>query len=139
MRCAAVGLAVLIVVSCGGSVPAMRITRFSAMPENHYPAFDRSIADATAARRVFDAVNALPPAARGRSCPAAFGLSYRLSFNEAARVILSVVIEGDGCAEVAFTKTDRRATDDAFWTLLADAVGVNKTDVYLVKPDGTRP
>ena len=139
MRCAAVGLAVLIVVSCGGSVPAMRITRFSAMPENHYPAFDRSIADATAARRVFDAVNALPPAPRGRSCPAAFGLSYRLSFNEAARVSLSVVIEGDGCAEVVFTQTDRRATDDAFWTLLADAVGVNKTDMYLVKPDGMRP
>ena len=139
MRCAAVGLAVLIVVSCGGSVPAMRITRFSAMPENHYPAFDRSIADATAARRVFDAVNALPPAPRGRSCPAAFGLSYRLSFNEAARVSLSVVIEGDGCAEVVFTQTDRRATDDAFWTLLADAVGVNKTDMYIVKPDGMRP
>jgi hypothetical protein len=139
VRCAAVGLAVLIVVSCGGSVPAMRITRFSAMPENHYPAFDRSIADATAARRVFDAVNALPPAPRGRSCPAAFGLSYRLSFNEAARVSLSVVIEGDGCAEVVFTQTDRRATDDAFWTLLADAVGVNKTDMYLVKPDGMRP
>jgi len=139
VRLALLACVVLIAASCGGSVPAMRITRFSAMPDNHYPAFDRSIADATAARRVFDAVNALPPAPRGRSCPAAFGLSYRLSFNEAARVSLSVVIEGDGCAEVVFTQTDRRATDDVFWTLLADAVGVNKTDVYLVKPDGTRP
>jgi len=134
MRRAALALAVLFIVSCGGSVPAMRITRFSAMPENHYPAFDRSIADAAVARRVFDAVNGLPRATTDRSCPAAFGLRYRLSFNEAARVSLSVVIEGDGCADVAFTQGDRRATDDAFWTLLADALGVARADIYNVRP-----
>jgi hypothetical protein len=138
MRRAALALALVVVVSCGGSVPAMRLTRFSAMPESHYPAFDRSIADAAAARRVFDAVNALPPAPKGRFCPADSGLRYRLSFNEAARVTLSVVIEGDGCAEVAFTQTDRRATDDAFWDLLAKAVGVTKPDIHLLKPDEMR-
>jgi len=116
----------------------MRITRFSAIPENRYPAFDRSIADAAVARRVFDAVNALPRATPDRSCPAAFGLRYRLSFNEAARVSLSVVIEGDGCADVSFTQSDRRATDDAFWDLLANAVGVTKADIHLVKPDEMR-
>jgi hypothetical protein len=111
----------------------MRVTRFAAMPESRYPAFDRSIGDAATARRVFDEVNALPPAPKGRFCPADFGLRYRLSLNEAARVTLSVVIEGDGCAEVAFTQTDRRATDDAFCDLLANAVGVTKPDIYLVK------
>ena len=119
MRCVGLALAVLLVASCAGSPSAMRFTRFSIIPQNHYPALDRSIADAAAARRVFDAVNALPPAPKGRFCPADSGLRYRLTFNEAARATLSVVIEGDGCAEVVFSQNDRRATDDAFWDLLA--------------------
>jgi hypothetical protein len=138
VRRATVALAFLFVVSCGGSVPAMRLTRFSTMPENHYPAFDRSLADVAAARRIFDAVNALPPAPKDRFCPASFGLRYRLSFNEAARVSLSVVVEGDGCAEVVFTQSDKRMTDDAFWDLLADAVGVERADIHFVKPDEMR-
>ena len=135
MRWAGITLALLLVVSCGGSVPAMRFTRFSTMAENHYPPFDRSVADATVARRVREAVNALPPAPKDRFCPAGFGLRYRLSFNDAARVSLSVVVEGDGCAEVTFSPIDRRATDDAFWDLLADALGVRKSEIYYVLPD----
>ena len=135
MRRAALALAVLLVVSCGGSVPAMRITRFSAVPANHYPSFDRSIDDVDAARRVSDAVKALPAAPTGRSCPVDLGLRYRLSFNEAARVVLSVVVVGGGCAEVLFTEADRRATDDAFWELLASTLGVNKTDISDLRPE----
>jgi hypothetical protein len=135
MRRVAVVLAALIVVSCGGSVPPMRITRFSAVAANHYPSFDRSVNDDAAARRVSDAVRALPPTPAGRSCPVDLGLRYRLSFNEAARVVLSVVVVGGGCAEVIFTEADRRATDDAFWDLLASTLGVNKADIYNVRPE----
>jgi hypothetical protein len=134
MRRAALALAVLIVVSCAGSVPAMRITRFSAVPANHFPSFDRSIDDVAAARRVSDAVKALPPAPTGRSCPVDLGLRYRLSFNEAARVVLSVVVVGGGCSEVIFTEADRRAADDAFWDLLASTLGVNRTDISDQRP-----
>ena len=136
MKWSSIALAALLVIACGGTIPAMRLTRFSSVPESHYSAFDRSITDAVVARRVSDALNALRPAPKGRSCPADFGLRYRLSFNEAARVSLSVVIEGDGCAEVVFTQSDRRATDDAFWDLLADALGVKKADIYRVSPEG---
>jgi hypothetical protein len=138
MRWSSIALAALLVVACGGTIPAMRFTRFSAVPQNHYPAFDHSIADTAVARRVSDAVNALPPAPQGRFCPADLGLRYRLSFNEAARVSLSVVVEGDGCADVVFTQSDRRATDDAFWELLAAALGMKKTDIYRVSPDEGR-
>ena len=138
MRRAAVALAVLIVVSCGGSVPAMRITRFSTLAENHYPAFDRSVDDAGAARRLYDAVRALPSAQKDRFCPSGSGLRYRLSFNELARVSLSVVIEGDACAEVIFSDFDHRATDDAFWDLLADSFGVKKADIYYLLPNEVR-
>ena len=135
MRRTALALAVLIVVSCGGSVPAMRITRFSAVPANHYPSFDRSVEDVAAARRVSDAVKALPAAPTGRSCPVDLGLRYRLSFNEAARVVLSVVVVGGGCAEVIFTEADRRATDDAFWGLLASTLGVKKAEISDLRPE----
>jgi hypothetical protein len=138
MRWAGVALAILLVASCGGSVPAMRFARFSTMPQNHYPALDRSVADVAVARRVYEAVNALPPAPRDRFCAAGFGLRYRLTFNEAARVTLSVVVEGDGCAEVVFSQNDRRATDDAFWDLLADSVGVKKAEIYYLLPDEMR-
>jgi hypothetical protein len=131
-------LILALVVSCGGSTPAMRMTRFSAIAQNHYPAFDRSVADVAAARRVYDALNALPPAPKDRLCPAGFGLRYRLSFNEAARVSLSVVVEGDACAEVIVKEGDRRATDDRFWDLLADTVGVKKADIYYLLPDEMR-
>ena len=138
MKWSSIAFAALLVIACGGTIPAMRLTRFSSVPENHYGAFDRSITDTVVARRVSDAVNALPPAPKGRFCPADSGLRYRLSFNEAARVSLSVVVEGNGCAEVVVTQSDRRATDDAFWDLLADALGVKKTDIYRVSPDEVR-
>ncbi len=135
MRLALVALAALVVACAPASVPPLRVTRYSTIPENHYPAFDRSVEDPAAARRVYDAVRALPPAPKDRFCPAGFGLRYRLTFNEAARVILVVVVEGDACAEVAFSETDRRATDDAFWDLLAGTLGVQKTDIRYLLPD----
>jgi hypothetical protein len=139
VRLALVALAAFVVVACApASVPPLRVTRYSTIPENHYPAFDRSVDDAAAARRVYDAVRALPPAPKDRFCPAGFGLRYRLTFNEAARVILLVVVEGDACAEAIFSESDRRATDDAFWDLLADTLGVKKSDIYYLLPDGLR-
>jgi hypothetical protein len=138
VRLALVALAALVVVACApASVPPLRVTRYSTIPENHYPAFDRSVDDAAAARRVYDAVRALPPAPN-RWCPAGFGLRYRLTFNEAARVTLLVVVEGDACAEAIFSDSDRRATDDAFWDLLADTLGVKKAEIYYLLPDGLR-
>ena len=80
MRLVFVALAVLVVASCAApSIAAMRFTRFSTMSENHYPAFDRSVDDPAAARRVYDAVRALPPAPKDRFCPFGAGLRYRLT------------------------------------------------------------
>jgi hypothetical protein len=138
VRLALIAFAALVFVACApASVPPLRVTRYSAVPENHYPALDRSVDDDAAARRVYDAVRALPPAPN-RWCPAGFGLRYRLTFNEAARVTLLVVVEGDACAEAIFSDSDRRATDDAFWDLLADTLGVKKAEIYYLLPDGLR-
>jgi hypothetical protein len=137
VRLARVALATLLIVSCAsGSVPALRVTRFSGIPENHYPAFDSSVDDAVAAHRVYDALRALPPAT-DRFCAANFGLRYRLTVNEAARVILSVVAEGDGCRQVIVSDSDRRDTDDAFWDLLSDTLGVKRAEFFLL-PDELR-
>jgi hypothetical protein len=138
VRLALFALAAALVVACTPpSVPALRVTRFSVMTEHHYPAFDRSVNDAEAARRVSDALRALPPTPRDRFCPAGFGLRYRLTFNEAGRVTLLVVVEGDACREVIFSDADRRATDDPFWDLLADTLGSTKS-VFFLLPDELR-
>jgi len=139
VRLALFACALLIAASCGGSVPAMRITRFSASPEFHYPVFDRSVSDPIVARPVFDALRSLPPAPSDRCPDPAYGLRYRLSFNEAGRVVLSVVIEGDGCDEVVFSQIDRRTPDDAFRDILARALGVKKEDIFDVLPNEKRP
>ena len=139
MRLALFACVVLIAASCGGSVPAMRITRFSAIPEYHYPVFDRSVNDPTVSRPVFDALRSLPPAPSDRCPDPEYGLRYRLSFNEAGRVVLSVVIEGDGCDEVVFSQVDRRTPDDAFRDILARALGVKKEDIFDVLPNEKRP
>lgn len=140
MRLALVALAVVIVASCApGGVPALRVIRFSAVPEYHFPAFDRSIDDAAAARRVYDALRALPPAPTERLCPGPiFGLRYRVTVNDASRVILSVVVEGDGCDEVFFSETDRRTPDEEFWDLLAGTLGVKRDDIFELPPDEVR-
>jgi hypothetical protein len=131
-------LAATLVVGCASpSVPALRVTRYSTVSENRYPAFDRSVDDAAAARRLYDALRALPPAPGARSCPDGFGLRYRLTFNEAARVILLVVVEGDGCADVVFSEADRRATDAAFWDLLGSVLGVKRAEMLCLRPDGS--
>jgi hypothetical protein len=139
VRLALLACVVLIAASCGGSVPAMRITRFSATPDYHFPVFDRSISDSTVSRPVFDALRSLPPAPSDRCPDPAYGLRYRLSFNEAGRVVLSVVIEGDGCDEVVFSEIDRRTPDDAFREILARALGVKKEDIFDVLPTEKRP
>jgi hypothetical protein len=134
VKLALFAIAIVLVVSCApGGVPALRVTRYSTIPANHYPAFDRSVNDSVAARRVYDAVMALPPATNG-SCPAAFGLRYRLTFNESGRVVLPVVVDGDGCRDLYVSDSDRRATNDTFWDLLAGVLGVNK-ELLFVKPD----
>ena len=84
MRLALVALAALVVACASPSVPPLRVTRYSTLAENHYPALDRSVSGVAAARRVYDAVRALPPAPKDRFCPAGFGLRYRMTFNEAA-------------------------------------------------------
>jgi hypothetical protein len=137
MKLALFAFAIALVVSCApGGVPPLRVTRYATNPANHYPAFDRSVTDTVAARRMYDAVLALPPAT-DRFCPVAFGLRYRLTFNEAGRVILPVAVEGDGCRDLYFSDSDRRGTDERFWDLLAEVLGVTK-EIFFVVPDELR-
>jgi len=61
VRLVLVALAALVAACAPASVPPLRVTRYSIIPENHYPAVERSVADAAAARRAYDAIRALRP------------------------------------------------------------------------------
>jgi len=52
-------------------------------------------------------------------------------------VTLLAVVEDDACRELILSDSDRRATDDAFWDLLADTLGLTKAEFFLL-PDELR-
>jgi hypothetical protein len=133
-RASGVVFAVLIAASCSApSTAVLRVIRFSPL----YPvtAFDRSVTDAAAAQRLYDAVVSLPHA-QLRWCAMGYGIGYRLTFSDTSRPTLAAVVESDGCREAVLPGDDRRATDDAFWAVFADTLGleVGNSDQLFPRP-----
>jgi hypothetical protein len=111
------------------SVTKLVVTRVTALPQNHLhftlPA-GVTITDPATARRVARAVCALPATAHGvvMNCPADLGVSYRLSFAAGQVAFPVVTISAGGCAQVMGAGPARQATSAAFWTGLAQAMGI---------------
>src|SRR3982074_1722071 len=118
-RAVGVLLASLIPVSCSlPSTAVLGVVRFSEM----YPVtpFDRSVTDAAAAQRLHDALVSLP-IAQLRWCAIGYGVGDRLAFTDTNPTPLAAIVESDGCREAVLPGGDRRATNEAFWALFADA------------------
>jgi hypothetical protein len=133
-RAFGVVFALLIAASCEApSTAVLKVIRFSEM----YPvkAFARSVTDGATAQRLFDALESLPVAQR-RWCAMGYGVGYRLTFSDTSRTTLAAVVESDGCREAVLPGGDRRATNDAFWELFADTVGLDarNTDELFPRP-----
>jgi hypothetical protein len=134
MRALGVALALLIGTSC--SVPSTAVLHVLRYSEMHpVPAFDRSVNDAGAAQRLHDALVSLP-VAQLRWCPIGYGIGYRLTFSDTSRTILVAMVESDACREAILPGNDRRATNDAFWALFAETLGLDllNTDQLFPQP-----
>src|SRR5439155_20094283 len=126
------------------SVPStapLRVVRFSGMYP--VPAFDRSVGDGAAAQRLHDALVSLP-VAKNRWCADGTGAGYEMVFSDTVRRTLVATLEIGGCFEAILHGTDRRATNDAFWTVFAKTLGLdplNYDEIFpqalLVKGPGT--
>ena len=131
-RAIGVGLALLIAISSlAPSTLVLRVTRFSGLQP--VAAFDRSIQDVAAAQLLYDALVTLP-VAKHRWCAYGSGTGYRLTFSDTHRLILVATVGSDGCLEAILPGNDRRATNESFWAIFADTVGLNAGNSDLLFP-----
>ena len=122
-------------------ISAVRVILTSAFPTNHIPPFDKTSTSATKAEQLYNALLALPVMPTGTySCPADFGNVYHLMFYDgASRLVASATVKPDGCETAVLPDGSHRwaATDQSFWTSLADALNVSRSALSQTPhPDG---
>jgi hypothetical protein len=116
--------------SAPATVTRLVVSRVSALPQNHlhfaFPA-GITVSSPARARAVAEAVCGLPALARGpMSCPADWGLSYRLSFAAGTRSFPVVTAAAGGCGAVTGAGPARSTVrSPGFWTALAHAMGIS--------------
>lgn len=112
------------------AVTRLVVSRVSALPRNHlhfaFPA-GITVSSPARARAVAEAVCGLPAMPRApMSCPADWGLSYRLSFAAGTRSFPVVTAAAGGCGPVTGAGPARWTSRSPwFWTVLAHAMGIS--------------
>lgn len=107
----------------------LRVTRRAL---DGFPPFTpRTITDPTSVRRLYMAIQALPPIGTGASCPIDYGLRYDLAFSYRSGPAVQMEVDPFGCQDVRLPGEDYRQPDDAFWTLFAQMLGVPKASLFV--------
>ncbi len=115
-----------VLCSAAAAVDRLTVSRVNQIPANHphfsFPA-TVTVSDAARARSVAQALCALAPEPRGvLSCPADFGITYRLDFAVAGRTLPPVTIRASGCEEVSGAGLAKAIRRPAFWGVLGTAM-----------------
>ena len=122
------------------AVTRLVVRRATALPQNHlhftFPA-RVTVSSPARARAVAGMVCGLPGVPHGpMSCPAGWGVSYRLSFAAGSKTFPVVTAGADGCGVVTGAGPARwTARVPGFLTVLAHAMGISGAAALL----GTRP
>jgi hypothetical protein len=108
-------------------ITALTIRRVSSLPGNHlhfgFPAVTR-LDNPAKAQAVAARLCSLPAQPRVMiSCPADFGVTYRLSFAAGGRSFQPVIAAAGGCHKLAGLDGARQAVP-AFWVTLGTAMGL---------------
>jgi hypothetical protein len=112
------------------AVTRLAVSRVNTLPRNHlhfvFPA-GITVSRPERARAVAKMVCGLPPMAHGAmSCPADWGVSYRLTFAAGPETFPVVTAGAGGCGVVTGAGPARStARVPGFWTVLAQAMGVS--------------
>jgi hypothetical protein len=122
------------------AVTRLVVSRVNALPQNHlhfaFPA-GVTVSSPARARAVAAMICGLPAVPHGpMSCPASWGVSYRLSFAARSQTFPVVTAGAGGCGVVTGAGPARwTARVPGFWTVLAHAMGISGGAALL----GTRP
>ncbi len=97
--------------------------------------------DAAKAQDAYQATLALPAAPQGvvRSCPLELGVTYQIAFFLANGSRLMATADPNGCSYVDISGTCTRSTDPAYWSQLAQDLGIPVSEIYPYPPQGTAP
>jgi hypothetical protein len=89
------------------------------------------LTDPTPSRRIYGATLALPYFQGHVSCPIDLGYSHTISFLSGQIVADSATLNPGGCREATIAGAPpERQTDDAYWALLAQSLGVEKSALF---------
>lgn len=115
------------------TLPTSLIVTRTGKPYDHIPPFQGGSTDATAVQHLYHEMFTLKPVQGSvYSCPADFGIVYTLIFLKGNTQILEVTANASGCEWLHLGANGNRWTTDAFWSLLAQTVGIPATDIHPV-------
>jgi hypothetical protein len=127
----------VLLMSCstdpGSKVPTthfLRVTRNSSVGPNHFPAFSRNINDSASVTRLYNAIQALPLMSGIYNCPADDGLQYQLAFSFSSSSKQQMILDAAGCQQISINQSTARLTNEAFWSLFAQTLGVPKSALF---------
>lgn len=131
-------MCLFLLVACGqsasgsGTLTSLQITRSSKVKMNTFPVFTRTIPNQEQATQLYNAIQQLPTQ-KSVFCPLDNGLQYDLIFTQTGGTQIHVLLSASGCRSAILSSTDRRATNDTFWLLVAQTAGVATNEIF-VKP-----
>ena len=128
----------LVLASCASSNTStsfkpttLQVVRSSTLPGNSFPPLSRTITNANAVQKLYDAALALPNVSSTgtRSCPGADGLIYHLRFLQNRTDVQQMDMGPTGCPWITVNKDDMRVPDQTFFSLFAQTVGISPSQV----------
>jgi hypothetical protein len=135
----------------GGTPPAfdevtlLSFSTASTIPSNLPPPVQITVTDATKAQDAYQETLALPlaqlltPQPGGHSCLDDWGVTYQLTFSLASGGTLTVVADPNGCRSVSIPGTCVRSADSAYWSQLAQDLGIPESEIYPYSPNIVQP
>ncbi|HVU66642.1 MAG TPA: hypothetical protein VHD63_05920 [Ktedonobacteraceae bacterium] len=127
---------VLCLAGCGTSASnpvgfsSLQVTRSSNVRDNHFPPLTKTIQNQAIISHIYQAIQNLPPS-QSRFCPLDTGLQYVATFTQQNGSQESVTLSASGCRIVTISGSDRRATNNTFWQLFAQALGISQENVFV--------
>ena len=115
------------------SVTGLHFTTSSALPDNPAPTnVDVTLTDPGPARVIYHATLALPDFPSGTyNCPADPGYSHTIVFTREPDAAVTATLDTGGCRGATISGAPPvRQTNDAYWSLLAQNLGVEVATLF---------
>ncbi|HCI81175.1 MAG TPA: hypothetical protein DHW02_15970 [Ktedonobacter sp.] len=126
-RIVVVILILLVFAGCdtaqSAKVSVLQVTR----PASKYPAFSKTVHDATLVQRFYNLAYSLPSPPAGKvNCPADNGVVYNLTFLDDSTLVQTMVLQASGCERLFITNNSQnmRMPNQAFQAAFLKLIGL---------------